>query len=103
MEISRGHFNLNAIQQRDNSEIRDMLDKIVKVHDDLNHLMRDRGQIDLIAIQKQDEREIREVLQTIVKNEDDMKALLDEPAPAVEELMGTLQTVRLCLTVPSAH
>jgi len=80
-----------------------MLDKIVKVHDDLNHLMRDRGQIDLMAIQKQDECEIRQVLQTIIKSEDAMKALLDESAPAVEELMGTLQTVCLCLSSLSAH
>jgi len=100
MEISRGHVNLNAVHQRDSSEI---WDRIVRVHDDLNRFMRDRGQVDLMAIQKQDEREIRQVLRTIVKDEDDMKALLDEPAPAVEELMGTLQTVRLCLMGPSAH
>jgi len=69
---------------------------IFNVHDELTGFMRKRGQIDLMAIQKEDEREIREVLQTIVKSEDDMKALLGEPAPAIEELMGSLQTVRPC-------
>ncbi len=93
MEICREHNNSEAIHQRDNSEIRDM---IFNVHDELTGFMRKRGQIDLMAIQKEDEREIREVLQTIVKSEDDMKALLGEPAPAIEELMGSLQTVRPC-------
>jgi len=79
-----------------------VLDKIAKIHDDLDHFMRDRRQNELIAIQKQDEYEIRQVLQTI-ESENNMKALLDESAPAVEELMGTLQTVCLCLSSPSVH
>jgi len=61
-----------------------------------------RGIYESKAIQERDNAEIRELLQVILRSQDDMKALLnmdhrDAESRPVEEMMGILQTVSVCL------
>lgn len=52
--------------------------------------------MDLRTIQERDNLGIREALQAVVKNQDDIKELLTaRPARDVEEVMESLQTVRV--------
>lgn len=54
-----------------------------------------KGQRDLAAIQESDRAELREILQNISNSVEELRALQRTPAPAVADIMQSIEEVRI--------